>query len=213
MKCAICDSDTHRHACDTCLSTIRRRLRELELYAAWLTLPDLLAPIHGASGRRTPGYGSRPPVRLDAIVLTDPRSRLEPPDVNEDRGIGLDNDTALPIIDTLHVLANHIREARGHQVPVGVTLTREVGYLLGQLDWCAGQPGVADLAEHIRQIHSQARAVAHDRPPDPLGTCLKVGCGGQVFPPPPRRDSTRCGSCGRSYTGLDLVRLRTQEAG
>jgi hypothetical protein len=212
VKCVICRSEAHRHACDTCLSTIRRRLREIEMYDAWLDTTDMLMPIHNGAGRRSPGYGSRAPLRLDVIAMTDPRSRLEPPPVDEDRGIGLDtDDQTLPILDTLHVLANHVRAAQDHQRPTRAVLYVDVGYLLGQLEWCASQPGIAEWAEHIRLLHAQARATAHDQPPHPLGTCLVIGCGGEVYPPPPRRDTTRCPRCHRSYTGLDLVRLRTQE--
>lgn len=185
------------------------------MFAAWLTTPVMLAPIRSDVGRRSPGYGSRPPLRLTALVMTDPRSKTEPPPVNEDRGIGLDEDSGpWPIIGTLHVLANHIRSAQGHQPPATPTLRGEIGYLLGQVDWTANQPGVAELASHIRHLHSQARQVAHDTPPAPLGRCLSVGCDGLVFPPPPKSDRTRCTSCDRPYTGLGLVRLRlAQEAG
>lgn len=213
MKCLICSTtDTHRHACDTCLTDTRRRLRELELYHAWLTTPTLLAPTRGAGGRGAPGYGSRPPIRLDVVVMADPRSRVEPPAVDEDRGIGLDDDTTtLPILDTLRTLANYIRQALDDSAPARPTIYGEIGYLLGHLDWAAGHPGVATLVTHIRDLHAQARATAHDQPPKPLGTCLTVTCDGQVYEPPPRRDTTHCTACNRPYTGLDLVRLRTQE--
>lgn len=144
--------------------------------------------------------------------MTDPRSRTEPPPVDEARGIGLDEDTTWPILDTLHTLANHIRTVLGDRTPAMRTLYGEVGYLLSQLDWAANHPGIAELAANIRALHTQARAVAHDQPPRPIGTCLAVGCDQQVYEPPPRRDTTRCTACGRSYTGLDLVRLRTQES-
>lgn len=210
--CGICHGVAHRHACDRCVDTIRRRLREIEAYAALLATPTMLAPIRGAAGRRSPGYGSRPPVRLTALVMTDPRSRTEPPAVCEDRGIGVDDDPGVwPIFGTLRVLADHIREAQGHPAPTRSSLTVEVGYLLGQIDWAANQPGIAELAGQIRRLHTQARAVAHDTPPGPLGACLTVDCDGTVFPPPPRRDTTRCNHCDRPYTGLDLVRLRTQQ--
>lgn len=214
QKCLVCRGDAHRHACDNCVNDIRRRLREIELFEAWLSTPVMLAPTRGATGRRTPGYGSRPPLRLTALVMTDSRSRTEPPPVDVDRGIGVDDDTGpWPILGTLRVLADHIREARGHPAPTRVTLTATIGYLLGAVDWVANQPGVAEWAEQIHQLHTQARAVAHDTPPKPLGACLSVGCDGVVFPPPPQSDRTHCTVCGREYTGLGLVRLRlAQEA-
>jgi hypothetical protein len=213
QKCLVCRGDSHRHACDGCVNDIRRRLREIELHAAWLGTATMLAPIRGGLGRRSPGFGSRPPIRLTALVMTDSRSKTEPPPVDEDRGIGVDEDNGVwPILGTLRVLAGHIRAVREHPAPVKVTISTEIGYLLGAVDWAANHPGVAEIAAQIRHLHTQARAVAHDTPPPPLGGCLTVTCDGVVFPPPPRSDTTRCTRCSRPYTGLDLVRLRTQEA-
>lgn len=216
MKCTICRSDTHRYACDTCLTHTRRRLRDLETYDEVLITITMLMPTQGAGGRRSTGYASRPPLRLDAIAATDPRSRTQPPERDEDRGIGLDNDTTTwPILGTLHALANYVRDQQGLVAtydPTKTHLWREAGYLLGQLDWCANHDWIAHLAEQIRILHSHTRALAHDEPPRPIGRCLLVTCDGVVYEPPPRQDTTRCTSCKRPYTGLDLVRLRTQEA-
>jgi hypothetical protein len=214
QKCGICRGDAHRHACDNCVNDIRRRLREIELYAAWLTTPGMLTPTRGPGGRGAPGYGSRPPIRLTALVMTDARSRTEPPAVDVARGIGVDEDTGVwPILGTLNVIANHIRTVQGHPAPVRPSITTEIGYMITQIDWAASQPAVAELAAQVRQLHVQARTVAHDTPPQPLGACLSVGCDGQVFPPPPHSGTTHCTACGRPYTGLGLVKLRlAQEA-
>lgn len=215
QKCLLCRGDAHRHACDGCVNDIRRRLREIELHAAWLATPTMLAPARGATSRRSPGYGSRPPLRLSALVMIDSRSRTEPPPVDEARGIGVDEDNGVwPILGTLRVLAGHIRTVRGHQAPARADVTSEIGYLITQVDWAADHAGIVELAEQIRTLHTQARAVAHDTPPAPLGPCLSVGCEGLVFPPPPRHDTAHCSACDRPYTGLGLVRLRlAQEAG
>lgn len=213
QKCGICRGQAHRHACDGCVNDIRRRLREIEVFAAWLATPTMLAPIRGAASRRAPGYGSRPPIRLTALAMTDARSKIEPPPVDEARGIGIDEDPdTWPILGTLRVLAGHIRTVREHPVPAKATISTEIGYLITQVDWAAGQAGVAELAAQIRHLHTQARAVAHDTPPPPLGTCLSVDCDGKVFPPPPRRNTTRCTACDRPYDWLGMVRVRTQEA-
>lgn len=214
MKCTVCrKAETHRHACDTCLTDTRRRLRELELYAAWLTTTDLLSPTRGAGGRGSPGYASRPPIRLDAVALTDPRSATNPPPLDEARGVGLaeDAEPIWPILGTLNGLANYVRRQLGHASATFVTLSGEVGYLLGHLDRAAYEPWIDDVIADIRDLHGQARATAHDQPPGPIGRCLRVGCDAEVYPPPPRSAKTRCPACGRTYTGLDLVRLRTQE--
>jgi hypothetical protein len=216
MKCSICRADTHRYACDDCCTDIRRRLREVEAYAEWLASPTMLLPSRGGDGgRRAPGFGSRPPIRIDAVLMNDRRSRTEPPPVDEARGIGVDEDSGpWPILGTLRVIAGHIREARGHPLPASVTLASEVVYVLQQVDWAAGQPGIAELAKQIRQLHTQVRAVAQDAPPKPLGSCLSDDCEGVVFPPQPRRSTTRCTACGRSYDWLGLVRVRlAQEVG
>jgi hypothetical protein len=75
---------------------------------------------------------------------------------------------------------------------------------------------VADVAEDVRKLHSQARAVAGDQPPKPLGACIAPGCGGVVFPARLRdpdgsnHGGARCKRCELPYTGLDLVRLNTR---
>lgn len=215
MICLVCQrSDTHRYSCDTCTETTRRRLRELELYAAWLATPTMLEPTRGTTGRRSPGYGSRPPARDDVLVMLDHRSRTEPtgPD---------DEDTPVwSILGTLYAVATFVRGHVGDSVPRRLTLAGELGYLLGRLDWCATQPWVDVIAADVRQLHAQARAVAGDRPPERLGTCTEQGCSGAVYPARlrdpdgTRVDGARCKRCGQPYTGLDLVGLAKRgEAG
>lgn len=217
MKCAICrHNETHRHACDPCLTDTRRRLRELELYAWWLTLPAMLEPTRGTTGRRTPGYGSRPPLRLDALAMTDPRSSTEPPPFDVARGIGLDEDqdSTWPIVGTLHTLANHLREHCGDRPTQAseATLYGEIGYILGHLDAVADDPGIVEFVGYVRRLHAQARAAAGDLPEGRrLATCCSTeDCGGDVYPAQ-HNGSARCKRCGRTYTGLDLARLGAQQ--
>lgn len=206
MICTICrDADTHLHACPACVADIRRRLREIELYAAWLSLPAMLEPRRGATGRRSPGYGSRPPAREDVLVMLDHRSRMAP--------AGEEDEPASPwsLLGTLHGLGLYVRSQLLHSGPRTVTVTGEIGYLIAHYDTAAGHPWVAEVAEDIRQLHAQARALAGDLPPRRLGTCLTEGCGGDVYPSPLHRGAASCKRCERPYTGLDLVRL-AQEA-
>lgn len=214
MICHVCHrNDTHRYSCGDCTATTRRRLRELELYAEWLATPTMLAPTRGTTGRRSPGYGSRPPARDDALVMLDPRS------TGEDIG-GMDDEDAplWSLLGTLHGLAHFVRAHCSDSGPRRVTVSGEVGYLLGRLDWCATQRWAAEVAEDVRQLHAQARSLVGDQPPEPVGTCLEAGCDGDVYPARlrdpdgARHDGARCKRCGCPYTGLDLVRLHRKGA-
>jgi hypothetical protein len=211
MICLVClRNDAHRYSCDDCTNTTRRRLREIELYAQWLATPAMLEPTRGTTGRRSPGYSSRPPARDDVLVMLDHRSRTEPtgPD---------DEDTpAWSILGTLYAVATYVRGHAHDHAPRRLTLASELGYLLGRLDWCATQPWADVVLADVRQLHAQARAAAGDRPPNSLGTCTEPDCGGAVYPARlrdpdgSRYDGARCKRCGHPYTGLDLVRLRTE---
>lgn len=212
-NCLVCQQrDAGRlYACDQCVDLIRHRLRELETYA--LVLAVTLTPLRTGTSRRAPGYGSRSPARDDAIVMLDPRSRAG--------GEGTDDEDNPPrsILGGLAAIAAFVREEQQLVQPSGPPiLSREVGYLLGQIVWCAGRQWVNEIADDIRELHLQARRLAGDTPPGPLGVCIAVGCGGDVFPctlrsREGREDGARCRACGREYSGLDLVRLQVaQEA-
>lgn len=212
-----------RYACHRCVTTMRRWLREIELYAAWL--PLMQDPLRGDVTRRAPGYASTPPLRLDVVVALDSRSR---PSASVDRDFDPeidDEDPTVSILGRLHSIARWIREEQQMPEPTAApTITREVGYLLGAVEWCAGRQWVQELFLDIRELHDQDRSLAKDRPPGPLATCLTVGCEASVFwardvPDPDRPsqtlDAARCGGCHRQYIGTDLVRLRAgrREAG
>lgn len=211
IRCLVCDHNDagHRHACDQCVTKTQRQLRELETYDAVLyvfTTPSR----NGIPSRGAPGYGSRSPARDDVIVATDLRSKGDP--------LGPD-DTEQPILSIpagVHWIANGVRHELQPTTPMPPrwTVTTEVAYLLGQLPNVAMCTWVDRFAGMVSKLHKQARALAHDQPPRPLGTCLGVDCGGLVYQTW-RGDieGARCSTCLRSYTGLDLVRLSVaQEA-
>jgi hypothetical protein len=125
-----------------------------------------------------------------------------------------DHVTSLP--SAVHAIACWVREEHETDGPSSWTLVSEIRYLVSAVDRCALAQWVDDLHGEIRELHHQARLLAHDAPPGPLGTCLSVGCGGTVFPATVkdsagRHDGGRCSACSRPYTGPDLVRLGVSE--
>lgn len=212
MNCLVCKHDSHRHACNPCITQTRRWLRELELYAAWLPLPLMLTPIRGDTGRRYPGYKSRSPARDDVIVMLDRRSRTDPTPIDEDRGIGLDNDPAptWSILGALHGIATYIRQTADHSPPRHVTITGEIGYLLAHIDWAAGFAWVDGVIADIRNLHSQARNRVHDTPPRPIGNCPHLvatgDCGTPLFVPL-HGDTVHCQGCGRNWRRDEWLNL------
>lgn len=194
------------------MAATRTHLRWVELYLAWFEAPSaaLLIPARGTTGRRSPGYGSRSPACDDVLVLLDPRSRVD--------GTGPDDEDSpgWSALGTLRGLADYVRVWQGHRAlgTAPVAVWRELGFLLGALEWCAMQPWVADVVADVRDLHDQVRALAGDAPRS-LGACLEVGCAGQVFwrtSRPGEGDRARCVECGGDYTGLRLARLAVHES-
>jgi hypothetical protein len=209
-ECLICPEDAgHRYACHGCVNRMRKQLRELEDYA--VILACTMGPLRGGPSRRSPGYGSRSPARDDVIVALDVRSRAG--DVDED-GEAItrrpeDRDTwTRSIPGAIRQLACWLREEADQSDPVRWTLTTEIAYILGRIEACAMEQWVDDLASDIKELHAQARVLAGDPSPRPLGTCMVVECGGDVYRfERPGLDGAQCRSCQRLYDGLDLLRL------
>lgn len=211
MNCLVCQQNDagHLYACEQCINTVRRQLRDLEQYVVILTVTTM--PLRTGTSRRAPGYSSRSPARDDVIVMLDPRSRAG--------GDGPDDtdDPPRSIPGAIAALADFVRGEQQLPPPrSGPLLSRDVGYLLSQINWCASQQWIDDLADDIHQLHVQARRLAGDAPPGPLGACIAVGCEGSVFPASlrtreGREDGARCRNCGREYSGLDLVRLQVAQ--
>jgi hypothetical protein len=174
---------------------LRQLLTELAGY--WRLLPHLVEHRRGNTGRLSPGYESRPPLRLDVIAFVQPATMAPVED---------DDVRSLPY--ALSSLADAIAEERQEQQPVGAGAA--LWYLHDQLPWCARElDDFGALARDITELHHQAQALAYDRP-GRLGGCLVVGCGGQVYERG-RDEPARCQRCDRPYTGLALVRLRVAQ--
>lgn len=206
IRCLICDARDagHRYACDRDIRTIQKRLREIDTYAALLAVS--VGRSRGAGGRGAPGYSSRSPANDDVIVARDFRSKAA--------RIGPDDDLeplqSLPA--SVRDITCWIREEFHEDIPRRWTVTTEIAYLVGQIDRAACSRWIVELEQQVRQVHGQARALAHDRPPAALGKCITVDCQGDVYPatirgPRGPEEGGRCNACRREYSGTDFVRL------
>lgn len=249
-RCSCCGQldAGHRHACDSCVSSMRTWLGELEDYAAILTAVPTRSRGPGA-GSVGGSFGSRLPIDADIATFLDPRSgagaavwRLRDPRDMDDEPV-----RSLP--GSIHGIAAWLRDEHDQVHPRRWTLVGELRFLRGRIDACAIEPWIGEVHEDLRELHHQARAFARDVP-RPLGHCLTATCEGLVFwkftqhtsdlPAEPEstgnepdatpadadpdahpdaapgeellpRERARCVSCGRTYTGLDLVRLGAAE--
>ncbi|SDZ55330.1 hypothetical protein SAMN05216215_109720 [Saccharopolyspora shandongensis] len=191
-----------RYTCEPCAERMRRWLREIDDYAATLTT----APGRGGDGgRRSPGYGSRPPANLDVIAALDPRSVAHV--------IGPDDtdDATRSIIGTVNRLCGWVHselrrlDADHHAPPRELTITRGTGWLRGYIDWCTRQVWADDLADDLRELHAQVQRLAGNST-RPLAPCWD--CGGPLWPVGDTDTlAVRCGDCGNSYDGLDLLNI------
>lgn len=211
-KCLLCPNGDagHRYACHKCTTSLQRQLRDLETYATWFLTPQ---PYRGATGRGAPGYGSRSPARDDVIVAMDIRS---------DRTVYGEDDSPTAVVSIpggIRYIATWVSRMDGSRDTVPTTVRACVAYLLGRVPHLVMEKdAIVTFNDQVGTLYSQARALAHDTPPKPLGNCLVVGCDGKVFPLAVQRDTAsngdgaRCQQCLRVYTGTDLVRLSVQQA-
>lgn len=216
-RCTCCKRNDagHRHACTNCVTTMRDWLRDLEDYAAILAASAAPSPTGPRTGSIGAAFGSRPPINTDIASFLDYRSgggaavwRLRDPRDMDDEPI-----RSLP--GSIHGIAAWLRDEHDQEHPARWTLISELRYLRGQIDACAVESWVDELHDDLRELHHQARQFAHDVP-RALGHCLTATCEGLVFwvmreRAGQRVDEARCVGCGRTYTGLDLVRLGAAE--
>jgi len=218
LRCSCCwqHDAGHRHACTHCVTQMRQWLRDLDDYATILTATPEPAP-SPTTGSIGAAFGSRPPIDVRIATYLDPRSgagaavwRLRDPRDMDDEPI-----RSLP--GSIHGIAQWLRSEHDESEPTHWTLASELGYLRSRVDGCAIQSWVNELYDDLRELHRQGRSFAHDVP-RPLGHCLNATCDdGLVFWVMRERqgkpvDQARCVACGRTYTGLDLVRLGVAEA-
>lgn len=220
-RCLCCDRRDagHKYACDTCVNDMTRWLRELEDYVA------IIVAMQGSIGGKGHGsigvaFGSKPPTSLTPLAMLDTRSALpghveaNSPDYDPVGAEDHDHVRSLPA--GVHGIAVWIREERDVSEPSKWTLVSELRFLRAEIAGCAIEQWVNELHADLKELHHQARTLAKDSPPGPLGHCLSIDCDGTVFQASikdmgGRHDGGRCSICQRPYTGPDLVRLGVSE--
>jgi hypothetical protein len=192
------------HACPDCQTRLVRKLAEIEDYLT------IVSPVtgRGAPGPRAKGFGSRPPLRLDVVAMLDPRTEING-DGPEDRLDEVPN-VGADLLGWLRVLIDEYPGRIGipGQAPgVGwaVVLIRT------HIGWIATRPWVDEFAADIGRVHSALRQACGDQPPRSLGSCLDAACGGQVYrrSDDPHDIRLRCDRCRTTYSGLELVKIRS----
>jgi hypothetical protein len=192
-----------RYACTKCVTALRHTLRGIEVYAHLLTIMTL--PMQGRGERRSPGFGSRSPARDDVIVALDYRSRTG--------GDGPDDEVqpTRSILGSLHQLASWVRGEQDVTAPREITVTTEIGYLLGGVEYAARQGWVDEFATDLRELHAQCRRLAGDQPARPIGRCpTLLDDGGECGTPlymPTTGDSVTCRGCDREWRRPEWERL------
>lgn len=193
------------YACPDCQARLVRKLGEIEDYLA------IVSPVpgRGAPGPRAKGYESRPPLRLDVVAMLDPRTEIN--------GDGPDDvlDEVPNIGEDLAGWWRILQEERYYRAVAGgqgmIVMPDVAAELRSNIGWICRQPWVDEFAQDVSRVHGALRQVCGDAPSKALGRCLDAGCGGEVFrrSDNPHDARLRCGRCGTSYSGLDLVRIRS----
>lgn len=206
-----CEHDLRRRAdigylCRRCADHLTRLVKEIpDLYAQ---LPAADDPTQGDSGekvKRGKVTGSPALVRLDVLVLTDLSV------------FTFEGDGVMPILPALAGWGQIIEEELGLR-PQSDTI---VGYCDLFTTWHTkiyAQPWIDEYDIDIRKMHRALRHVS--LAPRPLGRCWgrirnrpHGGCGALLYPPEdPNETTIRCPNihCGRTYTGVELVKLGIQ---
>jgi hypothetical protein len=214
MLCVIPSCRTHAdvepgaQTCSACREHLTRQLGEIESY---LSIVSAAPSRSGDFGPHRPGFSSSPPARLDVIAMLDPRTELN--------GFGPDD-----VLDELPNIGEDLAgwwkvmvEEHEYRAIVGGTgmlitpaIPRE---LRGEIGWICRQPWVDEFAADIGRVHGALARACGDQPAKSLGVCLDAACGGQVFrrSDDPRDGRLQCRTCRTTYSGLDLVKLRSAD--
>lgn len=192
----------------------------------WLTdIPDMYATLdtrmrrteRTEGGKRGKISGSPALIRLDVMAMLDPRTMpgdgMPGPDGRREYDDGLRD-----IAGTVCVWAARFTEEQHHKTDV-TTLAAACSHLIAWFGTVTEQPWIDEAYDEIRQCKHLLDA-AHGTPkPRMVGHCITVTgetsqdmkiCGKPLF----AAEGTamiRCSECGRTYNGIEIVRLRVVE--
>lgn len=194
------DAEPGAHTCQPCRMHLVRQFGEIETYLTIVTAVPSRSGDRGPIGRQ---FGSRPPVRLDVVAMFDRRT-----EINGGSGAADDDDLLDEIPNIwadLDGWSAIVREEHPDQ-PRG----NGPWFLRTRCDWICRQSWVDEFAADVVRVHGALRQACGDAPGKPLGRCLDLTCGGEVFrrSDDPQDPRLRCGRCSTTYDGFDLVRIR-----
>jgi hypothetical protein len=194
--------------CAACREHLTRQLGEIESY---LTIVTAAPSRSGDFGPHRPGFASTPPVRLDVVAMLDPRTELNgfgPDDIlDEVPNIGEDLAGWWRVVQGEHDY-HLVGGGQGMLVTAAVAVD-----LRTYIGWICRQAWVDGFAADIQRVHGALARACGDSPAKALGVCLDLACGGQVFrrSDDPRDGRLQCRKCSTTYSGLDLVKLRSAD--
>ncbi len=172
-----------------------------DLWAPFTTLGALL-PRRGETGRTAPGAHSTAPIDLTVAAMHDPRTSWAEP-----------GDLLNPALALGQVVVRVMAEGTGKTVTAAEYTVADSCRILGAsrlTRWALAQDWAGLMCWTVKLVRDQLAMLGGEHRPRPVGACINPECDGWVWP---TATGARCGRCGVSFQGMDLVRLRlTQEA-
>jgi hypothetical protein len=208
VNCVLCSPRRPRLArdggvtCWRCLDNVEALIVEV---AQRYTKLDARPTSSISSGRRAPGFASKPPLVMHIAALRDPRT------VPESLG-DLHNAYAF-----LGGWLNRVREARDQSPVRPQGFVASAQYLIANLDWISRQPWIAAFHGELKVVISQLRAATGEPNPRPMASCARPildeggefvdWCNAPLFPPARDENVVRCPDCDEVYNPLDLLQV------
>ena len=203
------------YICEQCRDRLVDDLREIAQRYPLLDARYGIDP----EARSGPGFGTRPPGRVDVWTARDERSlpyRIAEDWVESDRPVR-------SVARTLATWAGLIAETRGEDTGPPRDVPRLVGWLVRRVEYIARWPDDGpELAIDVRVLRNQLRSLTGEPNPKPAAWCIRFEpgpdgapreCGAAIFIPP-ATDLTSAvalwctGTPRHRYSGTDLLRLK-----